>query len=133
MNNRAAATVSINQADNTYLDRSVAYEMINDFGPLAFLEVVYRYQKNMAENLDQLLRCVEQKDCKEILWSLQYIKNCSNQLGLAGVASQCNSAIDDFPGAVFSATHYAGLEAVVDHSVVLLRMISSEMQREFSR
>ena len=116
------------EAGNVRLDRSVAYEMINDFGVLAYSEVVYRYQKNMFNYLEQLSCCLEREDQKEMLWSLQYIKNCSAQLGLTGVATQCNAAIEGIAGSDFSTIQHEQFESTINDSVTLLRLIGSEMR-----
>ncbi len=128
MSNSNEANAIKQQAGNVRLDRSVAYEMINDFGVLAYSEVVYRYQKNMANYLKQLSCCLEREDQKEMLWSLQYIKNCSAQLGLVDVATQCNTAIKGIAGRDFSIIQHEQFETSISESVTLLRLIGSEMR-----
>jgi len=128
MSNGNEASAIKQQAGNVRLDRSVAYEMINDFGVLAYSEVVYRYQKNMADYLKQLSCCLEREDQKEMLWSLQYIKNCSAQLGLTDVATQCNTAIEAIAGRDFSIIQHEQFETAITESVTLLRLIGSEMR-----
>lgn len=113
---------------NVRLDRSVAYEMINDFGVLAYSEVVFRYQKNMTSYLKQLSCCLEREDQNELLWSLQYIKNCSAQLGLSDVAEQCSEAIHGIAENDATKLEHSLIESVICDSVDLLRQIGSEMQ-----
>ena len=130
MNDRIDSIAFNNNDDGPRLDRSIAYEMINDFGELAFSEVVYRYQNNMASNLKQLAYCLEQEDQKEILWALQYIRNCSAQLGIIGVANQCNTALKHIVGNRLAAVQHDQFETTISESVALLCSIESEMQSE---
>ncbi len=111
------------------IDRSIAYEMIHDFGVDAFLQVVTQYQENMAANLNMLSQS-SADDGREQLWALQFIRNCSSQLGLIGVAIQCRQVLDcgcnnvDLDEKQVLRRRF---ETVIDQSVKSLREISIQM------
>ena len=115
------------------LDRSVAYEMINDFGTDAFLGVISQYQENMAKNLNLLTESASRNDPGEQLWALQYIRNCSAQLGIAGVAHQCRLVMDNAaPASEFetglTSEEHQHFETIINLSIDSLRTICTEMQ-----
>ena len=117
-------------SQNVQIDRSIAYEMIHDFGRDAFLQVVDQYQQNMAGNL-KLFSQNKAEELQDRLWALQYIRNCSNQLGLATVAMQCRQIMENDYKNMNRNEQQAlqqEFELVIDQSVKILKKISEEMQ-----
>ena len=115
------------------MDRSVAYEMINDFGVEAFLKVVRQYQENMARNLEILSDRVDSQDGLEQIWALQYIRNCSAQLGLSTVSQHCKQAMDELheqaeQDAGLSPEEHRQFEMIIDNSVESLKTLCTKMQ-----
>ena len=115
------------------MDRSVAYEMINDFGAEAFLKVVSQYQENMARNMELLNDRGSNQDGLEQVWALQYIRNCSAQLGLSTVSLHCKRAMDELlehaePDTRLSPEEHQQFEKIIDHSVGSLRSLCAKMQ-----
>ncbi len=107
------------------LDRSVAYEMIHDFGVAAFVQVVQQYQSNMASKLAEIQDCTEQDDVAIALWGLQFIRNCSVQLGIIGVTAVCAELADEVLECGLSRLNCGQLERSLATAVDALNQIST--------
>jgi hypothetical protein len=98
--------------------------MIHDFGAGAFAQVVKQYQSNMADKLADIKNCAGQDKDGAVLWELQFVRNCSAQLGIVGVVAICAELAE----AVLkgNALDYGALERVLGSAVDILNQMVSD-------